>query len=108
MRDEVIRMELKYCECCGGLLLRKAGSGASYCSGCAERMRELAPPRAKRRGRPPKALALPVPAPKATDPSISEPANEGLGLDLEAVAEVPRIPPQSIFWGLEAQPGGMA
>jgi hypothetical protein len=50
-------MELKYCECCGGLLLRQAGTGATYCSGCARRISELAPPReGKRRGRPPLAL----------------------------------------------------
>lgn len=56
MQDsQTVRMELKYCECCGGLLLRPAGTGAIYCAGCAARVRELAPPRMpKRRGRPPK------------------------------------------------------
>ncbi len=35
------RMELKYCERCGGLWLRPKGSGLSYCAGCAAAMAEL-------------------------------------------------------------------
>lgn len=34
-------MELKYCERCGGLWLRPAGSGLTYCAGCAAQMAEL-------------------------------------------------------------------
>lgn len=49
MQDsQIVRMELKYCECCGGLLLRPAGTETIYCAGCAARVRELAPPRARR------------------------------------------------------------
>lgn len=46
---EGIRMELKYCECCGGLLLRRAGSGATYCGDCAVLVGDLAPRRERKR-----------------------------------------------------------
>jgi len=36
-----IRMELKYCERCGGLWLRPAGSGLSYCESCSVQMAQL-------------------------------------------------------------------
>jgi hypothetical protein len=36
-----MRMELKYCERCGGLWLRPAGSGLSYCPGCAKEMAQF-------------------------------------------------------------------
>ncbi len=39
------RMELKYCECCGGLLLRGVGSEAVYCARCREQLETLAPRR---------------------------------------------------------------
>jgi len=55
MAEGIVVMELKYCECCGGLLLRQAGSGATYCTGCAALVREVARSRSRRRGRPPKA-----------------------------------------------------
>jgi len=32
---EIIRLELKYCECCGGLWLRRQGMGRVYCAACA-------------------------------------------------------------------------
>ncbi len=35
------RMELKYCERCGGLWLRPAGSGLSYCQSCAREMAQF-------------------------------------------------------------------
>jgi hypothetical protein len=31
----VIQLELKYCERCGGLFLRRQGLGEIFCSGCA-------------------------------------------------------------------------
>jgi hypothetical protein len=43
-----VRMELKYCERCGGLWLRPAGSGSSYCESCAAAMAELPAVRLKR------------------------------------------------------------
>ncbi len=39
------RMELKYCECCGGLLLRSVGTEAVYCARCREQLQALAPRR---------------------------------------------------------------
>lgn len=31
---EVVQLELKYCEYCGGLWLRRKGDSEVYCSGC--------------------------------------------------------------------------
>jgi hypothetical protein len=44
---EVIELELKYCERCGGLWLRHEGNGDVYCPSCVPRMAEL--PVARRR-----------------------------------------------------------
>ncbi len=41
---KLIRVELKYCEGCGGLLLRTAGTAAIYCAPCACKMAELPDP----------------------------------------------------------------
>jgi hypothetical protein len=38
----LLLLELKYCEACGGLWLRQAGSLEVYCERCAERMGEIA------------------------------------------------------------------
>lgn len=40
---KIIRVELKYCEYCGGLLLRAAGDNVIYCRGCARKIAELPP-----------------------------------------------------------------
>lgn len=32
--SEIIHLELKYCECCGGLLLRRAGLNLNTCKSC--------------------------------------------------------------------------
>ena len=32
--SELIHLELKYCECCGGLLLRRAGLNLNVCKSC--------------------------------------------------------------------------
>jgi hypothetical protein len=47
-RQEELRFELKYCECCGGLWLRPAGGGQTYCAGCARQMGELPVPSSER------------------------------------------------------------
>lgn len=39
--QRLIRMELKYCERCGGILLRRAGDPVVYCGPCELSMREL-------------------------------------------------------------------
>ncbi len=36
-----LRVELKYCEGCGGLGLRECGAGQVYCDDCARKMAEL-------------------------------------------------------------------
>lgn len=37
-----VRVELKYCEGCGGLGIRECGGGQVYCDHCTARMEELA------------------------------------------------------------------
>lgn len=70
-------MELKYCECCGGLLLRPAGTSATYCAGCAARIRELAPAKqGKRRGRPPVVQMQPAAGEDGARPAVSAEAME--------------------------------
>jgi hypothetical protein len=46
---DVIEMELKYCERCGGLWLRTRGTAEVYCPPCAPKMQEHANSQ-KRRG----------------------------------------------------------
>ena len=41
---EVIQLELKYCERCGGLWLRLRGVQDVYCASCAVEIMELPPP----------------------------------------------------------------
>jgi len=49
---EVVQLELKYCERCGGLWLRPLGGADVYCPGCAPAMSEMAIPlRRKSRAR---------------------------------------------------------
>ena len=57
------RVELKYCEACGGLQVRPVGSGLNYCLSCEMRQMEervplTQPPRRTRKRRPrlPRAL----------------------------------------------------
>ena len=38
---ELIRMELKYCERCGGLWVRERASAEIYCANCAAALEEL-------------------------------------------------------------------
>jgi Zn-finger nucleic acid-binding protein len=46
---EIIEMELKYCERCGGLWLRTCGSERVYCSACAEKNGERRPTHSSRK-----------------------------------------------------------
>ena len=39
------KLELKYCERCGGLWFRPLGAEAVYCASCAEAIRQLPPVR---------------------------------------------------------------
>jgi len=45
-----MKMELKYCERCGGLWLRECGAGTVYCGNCAGDISELPFPRRRLRG----------------------------------------------------------
>lgn len=48
-KEEQIRMELKYCERCGGLWLRECGAGVVYCSTCKHEVEDLPVPKKKPR-----------------------------------------------------------
>ena len=54
--NERIRVELKYCEHCGGLWLRECGAGVVYCPNCQPKVADLPVPRKKR----PQRVMLPV------------------------------------------------
>jgi hypothetical protein len=54
-QDAVVRVELKYCEHCGGLWLRECGAGTVYCESCRQKVEDLPLP-TRRQGR----LILPV------------------------------------------------
>jgi ribosomal protein L37AE/L43A len=45
--DDMVRMELKYCEHCGGLWLRRSGVGTVYCEKCKSKVAELPAPKKK-------------------------------------------------------------
>ena len=53
--EREIRVELKYCEHCGGLWLRESGTAAAYCENCRPLVADLPVPK-KRAGR----VGLPV------------------------------------------------
>ena len=53
--NEEVRMELKYCESCGGLWLRECGAGVVYCGNCQAKVADLPIPKKK-----PQRLILPV------------------------------------------------
>jgi hypothetical protein len=46
--SEIIHLELKYCECCGGLLLRRAGLNLNVCRSCQSVQDGLLPRRSPR------------------------------------------------------------
>ena len=50
--DGEMKIELKYCERCGGLWLRRAGVEQVYCGSCAPAMQDVALPSKKKPGRP--------------------------------------------------------
>lgn len=50
-QHELIQLELKYCERCGGLWLRLQGTHEVYCASCLPEMRHLTAP-ARRTTRP--------------------------------------------------------
>jgi ribosomal protein L37AE/L43A len=76
---ELVRMELKYCEHCGGLWVREGGAGV-YCERCEAKVAELPAPK-KRSGR----VMLPVQRPTVVGKCGAELAEN---LDLEAAGGV--------------------
>jgi hypothetical protein len=46
---EIIRLELKYCERCGGLWMRTWGTDDVYCPSCEVQMSDLPPVRRRRK-----------------------------------------------------------
>jgi len=50
-----VRMELKYCEHCGGLWVRESGAGEVYCESCRPKVDDLPVPKKR-----PERIILPV------------------------------------------------
>jgi hypothetical protein len=48
---QLCRCELKYCERCGALWVRRAGREESYCSACTDQMEDLPKARVRSKGR---------------------------------------------------------
>ncbi len=48
MKQNYVELELKYCERCGGLWLRRRGMQNVYCASCVPRMAEFPVPRKAR------------------------------------------------------------
>lgn len=77
-RDEArkeVRMELKYCERCGGLWLRECGAGVVYCEHCQPKVDDLPFPKKK-----PERVILPVRRPTVVEEFGFDP---GDGADIE-------------------------
>ena len=53
--SNVVGVELKYCEHCGGLWVRELGAGTVYCERCETKVADLPAPKLKR-----SRMALPV------------------------------------------------
>ncbi|HYH00085.1 MAG TPA: hypothetical protein VD837_13205 [Terriglobales bacterium] len=86
MGQRMVRMELKYCERCGGLLIRRSGEAVVYCGPCDDKIRDLpAATTAKR--------AAQVELMQRAQ-TTEQRACAGLVRHLEAVSAM-RIPPQS-------------
>jgi len=80
-QDGMVRVELKYCEHCGGLWVREKGAGVVYCDKCREKVADLPGPK-KGSGR----INLPV-APMTVAERFNYDCDEENG-DLEAVGGV--------------------
>ena len=77
--NRATRMELKYCEHCGGLWLRECGAGTVYCGNCQLSVADLPIPKKK-----PQRVTLPVRRRTAVDDYEIEADREAP--DLEASA----------------------
>jgi len=64
--NEIVRLELKYCERCGGLWVRECGAGVVYCDHCQRNVAELPAATMRKAGRRAR-LRLPVQRSSAMD-----------------------------------------
>jgi hypothetical protein len=85
--EKTVRLELKYCEHCGGLWLRECGAGVVYCVNCLPRIAELPAPRKSEKER----IILPVRGRTVVDGMNFDLTNEdGLdeddGLDIDGMS----------------------
>jgi hypothetical protein len=79
-RNDAVRLELKYCEHCGGLWLRECGEGVVYCRNCQPKVADLPIPKKK-----PQRVILPVGRRTMVDDYEVEGGGRG-DADLEAAA----------------------
>ncbi len=85
--DGMIRLELKYCEGCGGLLLRRANEAVVYCTLCAKALSEL--PAVRREKKRSSKAKAPV--------GRTVPCGEGCGTPADVgYSDAPRKQPQSV------------
>lgn len=49
--NQIVRVELKYCERCGALWVRECGAGVMYCEKCQSEVAELPIPTSRKPGR---------------------------------------------------------
>jgi len=52
MAVEIVQLELKYCERCGGLWVRPRGAQTVYCAACVAQTSEAMPRPSRRKSRP--------------------------------------------------------
>jgi hypothetical protein len=79
--DEAVRVELKYCEHCGGLWVRQRGAGEVYCDTCQPKIADLPVPK-KQPGR----IVLPVRPHTAIEDYEFEIDEDDEATDFEAAA----------------------
>jgi hypothetical protein len=71
------RMELKYCERCGGLWIRESGAGVVYCANCRPEVADLPAPKKK-----PGRVRMPVrPRTQVEDYRIENPNEDDMNFE---------------------------
>lgn len=78
-KSEVSRVELKYCEHCGGLWLRECGAGEVYCPNCLPKIADLPIPKKR-----PHHITLPV----RQRTVVEDYGDDDAGMDFEAAGGV--------------------
>jgi len=67
-----VRVELKYCEHCGGLWVRERGAGVVYCDNCQPKVADMPIPKKR-----PHKVKLPVRPHTAVEDYALDPEDEG-------------------------------